>query len=740
MTFDSNKLYNLLPAIYRIRDSEQGEPLRQLLALITQQVGILEEDLDQLYDDQFVETCKDWVLPYIGDLIGYRLLHRIAPDEVAPRAEVANTIGYRRRKGTACMLEQLARDVTSWNARAVEFFQLLATTQYMNHVRLTNFYAPDLRQWEPLERLGTAFETTAHSVDVRHIERGKGKYNIPNIGIFLWRLTAYQLRNSPAAAVGTDGQRFLFSPLGANMPLFTGPQTENSITHLAEPINVPEPLRRRTLYEELELRRQALVDGKEITPYYFGVAPMFEIMLEGQPGPVPFDNIEVCNLSQWRIPADKKKYRRWKTDGTFVDVDRSIDLALDPELGRIAFAHPVTAGKEVLTTFHYGFSADMGGGEYERKQTFDAVLAPVDTVASPGHIQPALDTRVSGGVVELSDSGRFEETPKITVNLDQRIEFRGANECRPTLIVGGSIDVTGGTNAEVTLNGFLIAGGPIRIQNGGELHKVRLVHCTLVPGLSLGIDGTPRNAGAPSLLIEQNSPIEVEIDHCILGPIQASPNATVLIHHSIVDANRDDAVAYAGSVRRRRRGRGSQNRLIHDSPGGILSVVNSTIIGTINTGLLKLASNSILLARTKDGSPPVYSERRQTGCVRFSWLPLESRVPRRYRCQPELEISDQIEAVKKKSANMTISDADRQAIQDSVVVKLVPAFTSLMYADPGYCQLRISAPEQIRAGADDEAEMGAFHDLFQPQRESNVRTRLEEYLRFGLEAGVFYQT
>jgi hypothetical protein len=36
--------------------------------------------------------------------------------------------------------------------------------------------------------------------------------------------------------------------------------------------------------------------------------------------------------------------------------------------------------------------------------------------------------------------------------------------------------------------------------------------------------------------------------------------------------------------------------------------------------------------------------------------------------------------------------------------------------------------------------MGAFHDLFQPQRETNLRVRFEEYLRFGLEAGIFYQT
>jgi hypothetical protein len=276
---------------------------------------------------------------------------------------------------------------------------------------------------------------------------------------------------------------------------------------------------------------------------------------------------------------------------------------------------------------------------------------------------------------------------------------------------------------------LLIAGGQIRILNalGAALRKLRLVHCTLVPGLSLGIDGTPASPGTPSLLIEQTeSPIEIEIDHCILGAMRAPPNATVLVRHSIVDANSDTAVAYAD--------------LDGTGAGGTVSVVNSTIIGTMHSELLKLASNSIFFARTEDGSAPVRSERRQIGCVRFCWLPLEARVPRRYRCQPDLEIAQQIEAAIKKSGAGTISDADRQAIQDAVVVRLVPAFTSLRYADPGYGQLRISAPEQIRTGADDEAEMGAFHDLFQPQRESNLRARLREYLRFGLEAGIFYET
>src|SRR4029077_19391443 len=101
---------------------------------------------------------------------------------------------------------------------------------------------------------------------------------------------------------------------------------------------------------------------------------------------------------------------------------------------------------------------------------------------------------------------------------------------------------------------------------------------------------------------------------------------------------------------------------------------------------------------------------------------------------------ERIQTALAKSASNTISDAEREAITNAVVASVVPAFTSLRYTHPSYCQLRLSVPEQIRSGADDEAEMGVFHDLFQPQRESNIRARLREYLRFGLEAGVFYET
>jgi hypothetical protein len=67
-----------------------------------------------------------------------------------------------------------------------------------------------------------------------------------------------------------------------------------------------------------------------------------------------------------------------------------------------------------------------------------------------------------------------------------------------------------------------------------------------------------------------------------------------------------------------------------------------------------------------------------------------------------------------------------------------PVFTSLRYGTAGYLQLSRRCAPEITAGSEDGSEMGAFHDLFGAQRETNLRIRLDEYLRFGLEAGIFY--
>ena len=666
MSSEVERLYDLLPAVYRMRDAEEGFPLKAVLSVIGEQVAVVEEDLAQLYDDQFIETCAEWVVPYIGDLVDARGLYDLR-GAVSQRAQVANTLTYRRRKGTAAVLEQVARDVTGWSARAVEFFQLLATTQHVNHIRPNNLSSPDLRQQEPLERATTPFDTLSRTAEVRRIASRRGRYNIPNVGIFLWRVGAYSLTKSLAyklAPEASDHRRYRFSPLGNDTPLYNRPETEQQVTQLAGPANVPMPISRRMLERDLE--------------DYYGKSLL---LFEG-PDEVSASDVMVCDLSGW-VREPQEKY------------------AIDPVLGRIVSPKARGAPSDLRVTYHYGFSAEMGGGEYGRDLSPYPRGQTIETVP-PGAIQQALGRVSAGGFVEITDSGHYQETPSIYVGAeDARVEIRARDGRRPSIELDDVVNISGAENTEVTLDGLLISGSTLRVTagSGNGLRRLRLRHCTLVPGLSLEEDGTPRFPTTPSLIVESTNTI-VEIESCIVGGLRVADGNRVRITNSIVDATAESGVAYAAPD--------------NEGPGGALRVENSTIVGKVHTGLMELASNTILLAGLAEGDvweAPVHCRRLQQGCVRFSYLPLASHAPRLHRCRPE----DEDEAVRVR-----------------------PQFSSLRYGDPGYCQLSPLCAAEIRQGADDEAEIGAFHDLYQPQRESNLRVHLEEYLRFGLEAGVFY--
>ena len=71
-------------------------------------------------------------------------------------------------------------------------------------------------------------------------------------------------------------------------------------------------------------------------------------------------------------------------------------------------------------------------------------------------------------------------------------------------------------------------------------------------------------------------------------------------------------------------------------------------------------------------------------------------------------------------------------------LRVRPQFNSIRYGTPTYCQLAGTCAEGIKRGADDESEMGVFHDLYQPQRTANLRARLEEYTPSGMDAGIIF--
>src|SRR5690606_2276668 len=166
-----DRLYRNLPAIYRIRDAGQGYPLQALLRTIAEQVNLVEHDIASLYDNWFIETAQDWVVPYLAELLGYRpalsagaaangddatgrALNRV----LVPRREVASLIRSRRRKGTIALLEDLARDVAGWPAHASERFRVLDRAQNLNHPHFDRLATADVGDMAAMDTVGGTFD------------------------------------------------------------------------------------------------------------------------------------------------------------------------------------------------------------------------------------------------------------------------------------------------------------------------------------------------------------------------------------------------------------------------------------------------------------------------------------------------------------------------------------------------------------------------------------------------------
>jgi hypothetical protein len=127
----SDKLWNMIPAIYRTLDTDSfnsNGPLREMVNRIGASAAVLRRSIDRLWEDQSIETCDDWVIAYIGDLLATNLVNSL--DARSQRLDVANTVYYRQRKGTVAILEEIAADITGWNVRVVEFFRRMGRTRH----------------------------------------------------------------------------------------------------------------------------------------------------------------------------------------------------------------------------------------------------------------------------------------------------------------------------------------------------------------------------------------------------------------------------------------------------------------------------------------------------------------------------------------------------------------------------------------------------------------------------------
>ena len=396
-------------------------------------------------------------------------------------------------------------------------------------------------------------------------------------------------------------------------------------------------------------------------------------------------------------------------------------VAVDPARGRILFPPDQPPKDGVIVSYHYGFAADMGGGEYPRRLSAPpgASVIRIGPGAHPT-IQAALDEWTATGptdaVIEFTASGVFVEPIAIDVPEGRSLELRAASGVRPVIRLidwqtdrADSLVVSGAPNSRFVLDGLLIAGRAVQVS--GNLAHFTIRHSTLVPGWGLGHDCTPRRPAEPSLEIF-SATVAVHIEHSIVGSIQVTipaPEGTAPASPEIADEARcigyhvdplcleiSDSIVDATDVELEAIG----------APGCAvahvcLRILRTTVFGLVQVHAVTLGEDCIF-----DGV--MFVARRQIGCIRFSYLTPGSRTPRRFHCQP---------------------DGDNG---------VVPVFNSRRYGRPDYAQLSLDCPPEISAGASDQSEMGAFHDLYQPQRTALLRARLDESVPAGMDAGIIF--
>ncbi|MDI1430186.1 hypothetical protein [Polyangium sorediatum] len=699
----TEKLWGLLPEVYRAEDSTDTSkkgPLREMVQRIGVQAAVLRRSIDRMWEDQSIETCDDWVIAYVGDLLATNLVASL--DARGQRLDVARTIHYRRRKGTLAVLEQIASDLTGWDARVVEFFRRMARARHgldpeigwpadspdpekarklqavqrlvgrLTHTTAGGF--ADLRSPHGARLTGTAFDEFSYTADMRVGRGHTGWYNIPRLGVFLWRLHSLPLEAVTPVQVAGCPNEYTFDPTGRRSPLFAASaRTYGDEWISPDEHQLPGPISRLLMLVSLE-ELYAAVDPAEPTAVEqrsFGIfrqngdfvdlIPVEHVMAD--PGADPGND-------------DKKIY-------------------IDPEQGVFFMPAnpdpPIPGSGPLRVAYHHGFPSTIGAGAYDRRVrgqvTPPPTSAPIDVKGGGSALATALTSSSGEGTVLLRDSLTYGTI--VDVNVTDLV-LKSENRKRPLVRLtpeGTLWSFTGASGSSLVLDGIFMSGGEIVLK--GTFESVVIVTSTLDPGnldpdtdtYESSVDG---RLLAPCRLRIEGQVRSLTIDRSITGPIVVAAGGAVehlLIRDSIVQSlGAEKALSVVGT--------------------GEVEIERATILGPGEVHRLHASDTIFHDVMTVADT--------QHGCVRFSAWAEGSMLPRRYHTQS--------------------------------ITPAAPIFTSTRFGQPGYAQLALSAPAAITEGGTEGSEPGAFWREKNAIKERSLRIRYQEYVPVGLAPVFIYVT
>jgi hypothetical protein len=532
----ADKLWALLPAVYRAEDTAQlgsKGPLREFVNRVGVTAAALRRSIDRLWEDHSIETCDDWVIPYIAALVDTRLI--LGLDARGQRLDVANTIDYRRRKGTLGVLEQIASDISGWDTKAVEFFRRLARSRHgldpaigpattassdLGQLkRVEGLIGPltctpiggfaDLRNVDGARQSRSPFDEFFHTADTRAGRGLFGWQNIPHLGVFVWRLLSLAVGPITPVAVQNCPGWWSFDPTGRDIPLFAPPRTAAAFGDAWVPPvegQLPGPISQILINADITMG----ANGLQLYPSALCV---FQQLSISPPDIVPI------------MPT--------------LPLAKSV-LQLRPERGRFGYATSPPI-EDLITTYRYAFPSLIGAGPYDRRGQILAPSTPAPVQIFTGGGAPLTAALPGAGTIILSDSLTYGGIADVTVT--GALTIASGNNQRPLIRLPAAMPwtITGGTpEAALALDGLFISGQDIVL--AGQFTSVTITCSTLDPGSVAAAASVAVPSSPPTPLFQLSADgrdlrptrlwitggIEtLTIDRCVLGPIRATTPGAV---------------------------------------------------------------------------------------------------------------------------------------------------------------------------------------------------------------------
>lgn len=758
------RLFDRLPEIYRLRDAEQSPPgqLEALVDALDSVFVALRDRVEQQYDDLFIETCAPWVIPYLADLIG---VSHLKGDPRTLRADVRLAVFHLRRKGTLGAVESQVHALSGWAVHAVELRDRLAWNQHLNHLRPDKGGAPPwqsapdndprhpvrggtaaLRAPAWLSFAGTPFDPFARTVDLKPPlaregeEPARAVVNLPNLGVFLWRLADYQL---PAAMPGRADVvgltvRVESHPNGDPTVLFNTHRfrADDEPPNLADGDAVPGPMPAARLCTGAPAGNPAAY--VQVLTYSGAVAPE---PADDAPGLVlhlpadPFDGIpwtfRGANLCAWEagLAAPLAVH----------------EVAVDPATGRLLFgvasaaeAAALSAGLRLSAT--HGFSGPVGAQPVPHPpEAGEPVAVQVGSAGGPNALMDALanlGTRGRPLVIEITDSATYalDVAGIIGAGVDGALRYlplsgaltiRARDGHAPTVRLARplrlrALDVTQPL-VDVRMQGLYLArdaafpAGRALVEQAA-LNSLVFDGCTLDPGGARVLDGSATGGRGdmwPALALADDYGLTdpearaafsqvpaIALTRCVAGALRLGRGYELTLADSIVDAGSgtdDGTPALAIGLEP---GWGPDLQFSGITVFGRTRVERASGSGGIFVHRLEVHDN-------QDSHDALAAPNVPGSCIRLSYLSGDGdRLPPHVGC------------------------VFGQGPADAARLR----FVAQRFGEPGYAQLAWTGDRRIREAGPGEDEMGAFGFLLNAHKWKNISIRLREYMPVGTRA------